>query len=188
MSDYRRGDVFYVESFVTTGSEQRPGRPAIIVSNEKGNQYSNVVEVVYMTTRPKPSLPTHVSIYSSRTPSIALCEQITTVDKSRIGDYMCTLTPGELRQVEKAMIASLGFLYEQPQPAATEQEEPASEEEYEDYDGDEFMEEASTQLQSKIVKLRENLIRERTAARIYKRFYDDVIAQQKQVEDIIEPS
>lgn len=47
----RRGEIYYVEPFYpTTGSEQRPGRPAIIVSNNLNNEHSNVVGVVYMTT------------------------------------------------------------------------------------------------------------------------------------------
>ena len=38
------------------------GRPAVIVSNDKNNAKSNTVEVVYMTTKPKTDLPTHVYI------------------------------------------------------------------------------------------------------------------------------
>lgn len=55
----RRGDIFYIEAtgYQTTGSEQRPGRPGIIVSNEKCNENSEVVEVVYTTTQPKKPPP-----------------------------------------------------------------------------------------------------------------------------------
>ena len=35
------------------GSEQHSDRPAVVVSNNKNNENSNVVEIVYMTTQPK---------------------------------------------------------------------------------------------------------------------------------------
>lgn len=44
-----RGDIFYVNPSETVGSEQRSGRPAIIVSNPLCNEHSPVVEVVYLT-------------------------------------------------------------------------------------------------------------------------------------------
>lgn len=55
-----RGDVFYVNRSETIGSEQRSGRPAIIVSNPECNEHSPVVEVVYLTCQYKKPMPTHV--------------------------------------------------------------------------------------------------------------------------------
>ena len=72
----KRGEIYYIEStYRETGSEQRGGRPAVIVSNDKNNENSEVVEVVYMTTKPKNDLPTHVFIRSALSPSTVLCEQ-----------------------------------------------------------------------------------------------------------------
>lgn len=48
-----RGDIFYVNRSETVGSEQRSGRPAIIVSNPVCNEHSPVVEVVYLTCQYK---------------------------------------------------------------------------------------------------------------------------------------
>lgn len=112
--DIKRGKMFYIyrnteDPETETGSEQRCGRPAIIVSNDIGNHESSVVEVVYITTKPKADLPTHVIINSSRYESIALCEQITTVDKSHIGDYAGTLSADEMAAVDKALAISLGI-------------------------------------------------------------------------------
>ena len=60
-----RGEIYYVHETETTGSEQYGGRPAIIVSNNVGNEHSPVVEVVYLTTQEKRQLPTHVDIFSA---------------------------------------------------------------------------------------------------------------------------
>ena len=51
-----RGEIYFVRPATNgVGSEQNAGRPAIVVSNDKANQYSPVVEMVYLTTQPKNS-------------------------------------------------------------------------------------------------------------------------------------
>ncbi len=108
-----KGQIYYVQKAgFTVGSEQKSGRPAIIVSNNTGNYYSNVVEVVYLTTQCKADMPTHVPILSARKPSIALCEEIVSVDKQRLGNYVNTITSEEMQQVNQAMLISLGILPE----------------------------------------------------------------------------
>lgn len=104
---FKRGDIYYVERSVFTGSEQTSGRPAIIVSNEKNNEYSSTVEVVYLTTQPKKDLPTHVVIRSVAKESIAICEQITTVAVERIGSYKGHVTDTGMMNLEIAMLISL---------------------------------------------------------------------------------
>lgn len=80
----KRGDIYFVVGGAAVGSEQTANRPAVIVSNDIGNRFAPIVEVVYLTTRKKVSLPTHVFIGSAPKPSVALCEQIVTVSKSRL--------------------------------------------------------------------------------------------------------
>ena len=107
--DFVRGSIWYVESGYSTGSEQRPGRPAIIVSNDANNKHSSTVEMVYLTTAPKHDLPTHVTIRSTSRVSTAICEQITTVATERIGSYCGTVTDAEMSSIETAMLISLGL-------------------------------------------------------------------------------
>lgn len=46
-----RGDIFWIrQDYSAVGSEQKKNRPAIIVSNDKNNTYSETVEIVYLTT------------------------------------------------------------------------------------------------------------------------------------------
>lgn len=115
----KRGEIYYIEStYRETGSEQRGGRPAVIVSNDKNNENSEVVEVVYMTTKPKNDLPTHVFIRSALSPSTVLCEQVNSVSVKRIGK----LTKSELAAVDSALAISLGIDFMDPKPAAKEAE------------------------------------------------------------------
>lgn len=106
----KRGEIYYIEStYRETGSEQRGGRPAVIVSNDKNNENSEVVEVVYMTTKPKNDLPTHVFIRSALSPSTVLCEQVNSVSVKRIGTLIGKLTKSELAAVDSALAISLGI-------------------------------------------------------------------------------
>ena len=110
----RRGDIHYIMEGRYTGSEQIAGRPAVIVSNDKCNLHSPVVEIVFLTTKPKTDLPTHVSIRSTVKPSIALCEQITSVSTERLGDYAGTCTPQEMQAINNALLISLALNLETP--------------------------------------------------------------------------
>lgn len=106
----KRGDIYYVTGTAeTTGSEQGANRPAVIVSNDKGNRYAPVVEIVYLTTRSKAGLPTHVYIGSAPRPSIALCEQIVTVCKSRLERHIGAVTAEEMQNIDTALGKSLGI-------------------------------------------------------------------------------
>ena len=104
-----RGEIYYVYPAGSVGSEQMAGRPAIVVSNDKANQYSSVLEMVYLTTRAKNSLPTHVDITSVERPSIALCEQIHSVAKSRVGCFIAKCTEKEMAMIDGALCVSLGI-------------------------------------------------------------------------------
>lgn len=107
-SRIERGDIFYIHKNAPVyGSEQMAGRPGIIVSNEKNNEFSEVVEVVYMTTQEKTPLPTHVTIRSTPRMSTAPCEQITSVSVERLGDYIGKASKSEMANIETAMLISL---------------------------------------------------------------------------------
>lgn len=107
---FHRGEIYQIfpEEY-ETGSEQHSGRPAIIVSNEANNKYAPTLEIVYLTTKEKKPLPTHVSIEATVFRSIALCEQVCTIDKTRVGSYVDKLSKYEIEDVDAAIIISLGL-------------------------------------------------------------------------------
>ena len=110
--EVRRGEIYYIENNSNVrveGSEQKPNRPAIVVSNDKNNAYSSVIEVVYLTTKPKANLPTHVDIMSTGRKSVALCEQVSSVSIQRFGDYVATCSEYEMLMVDAALAISLSL-------------------------------------------------------------------------------
>lgn len=131
VDNIKRGDIFYIKPISRTSpnaTDEFTERPAVIVSNDQNNKYSNYIEVVYLTTRYKQPLPTHVEIKSAAKPSTVLCENVNTVNIERIGDYMGAVTAQELDKINKALIVSLGLENaagggipaEDPTPAAPE--------------------------------------------------------------------
>ncbi len=108
-NEYHRGEIFFINEGESSGSEQGGARPGIIVSNDVGNKHAPIVEVVYLTSREKKLMPTHVRIKSGPIPSIALCEQIETVYKKRIGKYLAKATMDEMKQIDKALAVSIGL-------------------------------------------------------------------------------
>lgn len=109
-----RGDIFYIEdNYRTEGSEQRPGRPALVVSNNTGNYHSDIVSIVWLTTAEKKPLPTHCNILS-RVPSIAICEQVVTISQNRLGEYVRTATEAEMNEIDRCLMIALGLTGKEP--------------------------------------------------------------------------
>ena len=108
----RSGDIYYVRGCNDTlGAEQKAssGRPAIIVSNNIGNEHSKIKQIVYITKQAKKWIPTHVVINSSPFRSIAICEQIITVSDERIELYVGHCTEEEMKEIDKALAISIGL-------------------------------------------------------------------------------
>ena len=108
----KRGEIYFIKStYREEGSEQRADRPAVIVSNDANNENSDVVEVVYMTTRPKTDLPTHVLTRNALSPSTILCEQVHSVSTGRVGTLIGRLSEQELAAVDTALAISLDLAF-----------------------------------------------------------------------------
>ena len=84
----RRGDIFWAElGRDADGSLQAGGRPVLVISNDKANEYSPIITIIPITSKMgKTKLPTHVLIKECglSKPSIALAEQITSINKDRL--------------------------------------------------------------------------------------------------------
>lgn len=106
----KRGEIYFVNGKGNVGSEQNGNRFAIIVSNNVGNKYSPVVQAVYVTCKlGKAKIPTHVYIESAKKPCIALCEQIHTIDKTRLVRCIGTITERERIKIDNALAISIGL-------------------------------------------------------------------------------
>ena len=111
---YKRGDVYMMDLNPYSGSEQGGIRPAIVVQNDDGNFYSNVLLVVPLTTQiKKRNMPTHFILHNRflSAPSMAICESPRPADKSRVLSYLGHLSKYEMRQVSVCLQYSFGFMH-----------------------------------------------------------------------------
>lgn len=107
-----RGDVFYINpdgKLDVYGHMQSPTRPAVIISNEANNLYAPTVEIVYLTSKKKRWMPTHVNVIVSGRKNTVLCEQIMTIDRQLLGQYICHLTEYEMKEVSTSLAISIGL-------------------------------------------------------------------------------
>lgn len=111
----KRGDVYWAEIAPRSGSEQSGRRPVIIVSHDGFNQtpgWRSVIVVPISTSVAQAMRgPTAVVIPEGagglRKASIALCHQVTTLDRAKLTGFMGNLSPDLLNQVEDGLKAAL---------------------------------------------------------------------------------
>jgi mRNA interferase MazF len=116
----KRGEIYYVDFGNNIGTFKQSGvRPALVVSNNKANTHSPVVTVVPVTTKTrKHHLPTHVLIPTTAgvgldRMSMALAEQVETLDKTRLMDYKGTVTSKKVMgQITTALQVQIGAFEE----------------------------------------------------------------------------
>jgi mRNA interferase MazF len=106
-----RGEIYYADLNPVLGSEQGGIRPVIIIQNDTGNKYSPTVIVAALTCKNngKPKLPVHCFIdkYGLKLPSVILLEQLRTIDKSRLRQYVGIVSSDVLDKINKALLISL---------------------------------------------------------------------------------
>lgn len=110
----RRGELYSAGLDPVVGSEQGGTRPVLVVQNDTGNRYSPTVIVLAVTSATgKPPLPMHVRIPAEgnglQRDSVALAEQIRTIDKRRLRERIGKVSPAVLAEVEEALRLSLGL-------------------------------------------------------------------------------
>lgn len=105
----KRGDVFYLKADDAWGREISVGRPMLILSSDGEISRAPVVIVASLTTTPREYVPSAVRVESTSRESWVLCNQLRSVDKERLVDYMCTLSSEEMEKVEEALTQTLGL-------------------------------------------------------------------------------
>ena len=105
----RRGDVFWVKLDPAKGTEIRKTRPAIIISNDSCNKYGSRVIVLPVTSNVESLFPGEAMIEIQGRPARVLGDQMRSLDKSRLGARIGTLSPAELLTVEEAVLITLGI-------------------------------------------------------------------------------
>ena len=113
--EIKRGSIVMVDLPLGNGSVQGGTRPAVVISNDKGNKFSPVLIVVPLTSRmDKKYMPTHHTIEPSTInglskTSIALAEQIITVGKDMVRNIVGTLEEIDINFINRKVMTSLAL-------------------------------------------------------------------------------
>ena len=108
-----RGQMYYANLDPVIGSEQGGNRPVLVIQNNVGNRHSPTIIIAPITTRVKKlRQPTHIGIppfFGLPQSSMAMLEQIRTIDKSRLGDYVGCLDDDVMDYIDEALGISVGL-------------------------------------------------------------------------------
>lgn len=111
----RRGDIYLVNFDPTLGAEIKKMRPALVIQNDIGNQYSPITIVAAIASKlSEPSYPTEVVMEPAESGlslrSAVLLNQIRSVDRQRLGKRLGRAGPKTMHRVDKAIQISLGLI------------------------------------------------------------------------------
>lgn len=110
MTDFpKRGEIYWVSLDPTVGSEIQKTRPALIISNDIGNEFSSRVIVAPITSSAAKIFPFQVKIELNHKPRKILLDQIRTIDKLRLKNKVATAPKSIMDEVDKAIKISLGL-------------------------------------------------------------------------------
>lgn len=127
--DIRRGEIYYIAPDASSESPlEVKSRPGIIVSCDQSNRVTTSVEVVYLTTKERKSLPCDVKVCGTGTPSTALCGKVHFVTMDRLRNYAGATTEAEQKEIDRALMYGLGItIPEAPKAPAPKSQEIAPE-------------------------------------------------------------
>ena len=113
----KRGDVYWAELTPRSGSEQSGRRPVVIVSNDGFNlnsRWNSVVVVPFTTSesqrgRGASAVLIPAGLVGLQKDSVAICHQVTTLDRSKLSTRICSLPEDLVLEVDMGLKAALGL-------------------------------------------------------------------------------
>ena len=109
LAPVQRGDVWWVDLDPTRGGEIRKARPAVVLTVNALNLARRTVVVVPLSTGPAARPPIVVEAASAGAGSVAVCDQVRAVDKSRLTRRTGQLASHDMRAVEDGVRSVLGL-------------------------------------------------------------------------------
>ena len=121
MKSPQRGDIWFAALDPHAGTSIQGGRrPVLVVSNNIGNTHAETLNVLPMTRHlKKPNLPCHTELdpdaisdkRQTMDYSMILAEQITTIGKDQLRNYVGRIDDKELiAEIDHAISAQLGLI------------------------------------------------------------------------------
>jgi mRNA interferase MazF len=102
------GEILWVDLDPTVGHEQAGHRPVLVISEDEVNRSTAIVVPLTTSDRPRPA--SHALTTQDARPSIALCNQVRTLDlKNRTYRRKGNATPADLATVRRIVGHLIGL-------------------------------------------------------------------------------
>ena len=105
----KRGEVWWIDFEHSVGSEIQKNRPAVIISNDYANQYSNRVQVIPLTSKIEKCYPCEAYVLVGDHKSKAMADQIMTVSKNRLKSIITIISDKDMRSIERVIKVQLSL-------------------------------------------------------------------------------
>src|SRR3989338_2302996 len=96
----KRGEVYWVKLDPAIGTETRKTRPALVVSNDIGNEVSSRVIVTPITSKTDKVYSFETELDLHNTKNKVMLDQIRSIDKRRLGERIATLPESKMKEVD----------------------------------------------------------------------------------------
>lgn len=117
MKTPKRSEIWIVQLDPTIGSEISKMRPAIIISNNINNEYSDTITVIPITSSSQTIYPFEIFLKAGdgglKYDSKAKANQIRTIDKRRLVEMIGSLSMDKISELESAIAIHLDLSIEQ---------------------------------------------------------------------------
>ena len=107
----KRGEVYFADLDPAVGSEQGGFRPVVIIQTDVGNTFSTTTIASRTKNTRRERMPTHVCVSGDDDPprdSVAMLEQLRTINKSRLKSYVGRLSEMTMKKIDSALSISVG--------------------------------------------------------------------------------
>jgi mRNA interferase MazF len=105
----KRGEIYWVNLDPAVGGETKKTRPALIISNDIGNEMSNIIIVAPITSKVKSIYPFEVTVSVDRKPGKIMLNQCRAIDKSRLITKIDGIDHETMKSVEDALKVVFGL-------------------------------------------------------------------------------
>ena len=115
VSPPKRGEIYLVDFDPTVGAEIRKTRPALVIQNDIGNEYSPITIVAAITSKfDEPPYPTEVILEPEESGlplrSAVVLNQIRSIDRQKLVKRLGRASTRSMDRVDQAIQISLGLI------------------------------------------------------------------------------
>lgn len=105
----KRGEVYWVNLDPTVGSEVNKKRPALVVSNDIGNEMAHIIMIAPITSKVKEVYPFEVETLIQKKLGKIMLNQCRAIDKSRLLNKIDVVDQETMKLVEAALKIVFGL-------------------------------------------------------------------------------